>query len=744
MCVEAFAPSNLSIIPPVNFTSDHPWVEVPLGTSDQQIKELIRKETARLIDSGTQPKKYEDIQSIFQNWMQEKQALNDLWKQRMLELGTLLRDQIAEVSRLRQESISKKNQRDVAQSQLQAVLQTLKNDSLSLQRYLDEKEFLKDNLEGQLQDISYMVVVLGRRQVGISEDIREVKDKIGDKMMVEAVTKVNGTYILAENTVQNRQLVRDYVKSVESGYAQVLDSYTNDFEKIPSGNIVMRYLVQAIEVSPFKSKESKTKTSKSVDIGTTAYIITRNNLNQIWQEENLADDRSKDDIKKFLSDLLDQSGKQNSGIDSKINKLYDTYQTRISEVEAKLLAVNSDILSHSANLSQYQQEYQRLKQMVDNYDKSIIEPAVETLKGIEKNYSDHYNLRIFLADKTEEGWGVSSQKQDYCNYSATTWDKMKEYKEAEYTSTVVAVNYQLDSYTETMLTYTPRVRAFTVLFLTPKELSTKVSYVACVGYQMELNPKTAIAAPSTTEGAPAVYTLSRGASSKTQGPISGMEFVSIPGGSFTMGSPSIETDRSYGEDPQHQVTIQAFYMMSTEVTQAQWKAVMGSNPSNFKRDNLPVESISWNDCQEFIKKLNQMDPGKGYRLPSEAEWEYACRAGTTTRFCSGNSESDLARVGWYSGNSGSKTHPVGTKESNAWGLYDMHGNVWEWCEDWFHDSYKGAPSDGSAWESGGGQYRVLRGGSWSGRLLYCRSAIRDGAPPDKRGDGNGLRLMRSQ
>ena len=215
-------------------------------------------------------------------------------------------------------------------------------------------------------------------------------------------------------------------------------------------------------------------------------------------------------------------------------------------------------------------------------------------------------------------------------------------------------------------------------------------------------------------------------------PLPGMEFVLIPGGSFMMGSPSYEKGRNKNEGPQHRVNIKPFYLQTTEVTQAQWKAVMEDNPSYFKGDNLPLETVSWNDCQEFIRKLNQRDPGKGYRLPSEAEWEYACRAGTTTKYYSGNNESDLERVGWYSGNSGNKTHSVGHKQSNNWGLYDMHGNVWEWCEDWYHDSYNGAPTNGSAWNSPSGQYRVWRGGSWGSYPFDCRSADRFRYYPDDR------------
>lgn len=212
--------------------------------------------------------------------------------------------------------------------------------------------------------------------------------------------------------------------------------------------------------------------------------------------------------------------------------------------------------------------------------------------------------------------------------------------------------------------------------------------------------------------------------------------VRIPADSFTMGSTNGDSD----EKPAHQVTIgQSFYMGKYEVTQAQWQAVMGSNPSEFKGDNLPVENVSWNDAQEFIGKLNARNVGYVYRLPSEAEWEYACRAGT-----SGDYAGNLDAMAWYDGNSNSTTHPVGSKQPNSFGLFDMHGNVYEWCEDWNHGSYAGAPTDGSAWLSGGEQKsRVLRGGSWGSLATRLRSAYRYYFAPDTRGSNIGFRVVAS-
>lgn len=224
--------------------------------------------------------------------------------------------------------------------------------------------------------------------------------------------------------------------------------------------------------------------------------------------------------------------------------------------------------------------------------------------------------------------------------------------------------------------------------------------------------------------------------------IDSFEFVSIPAGEFEMGSPSSEAGRYDNEGPVHRVKISnAFYMGKYEVTQKQWRDVMGTNPSYFKGDNLPIELVSWNDAQEFIQKLNEKEGNNKYRLPSEAEWEYTARAGTTTSFSFGDDVSKLGDYAWYTENSGSKTHDVGQKKPNPWGLYDMHGNVWEWVQDKYQSNYNGAPTDGSVYESGG-SYRVVRGGSWLYHTRDCRLAFRGYRVPDFRDFNLGFRLLR--
>ena len=219
----------------------------------------------------------------------------------------------------------------------------------------------------------------------------------------------------------------------------------------------------------------------------------------------------------------------------------------------------------------------------------------------------------------------------------------------------------------------------------------------------------------------------------------GMELVWIPPGEFMMGSKFQPWDvtRKYGgspvrwqnEHPQRKVTLtRGFWMAQSEVTQAQYRAVMGSNPSHFKGDNLPVEMVSWHHTMEFCKKLSEKE-GRTYSLPTEAQWEYAARAGTDTAFCFGDDpDSILAEYAWWSGNSGWHTNPVKAKKANAFGLYDMHGNVWEWCLDWYQDSYDGLGQVNPLGPRSG-QSSVVRGGAW---YSNCRSAMREGYNPDVR------------
>ena len=217
------------------------------------------------------------------------------------------------------------------------------------------------------------------------------------------------------------------------------------------------------------------------------------------------------------------------------------------------------------------------------------------------------------------------------------------------------------------------------------------------------------------------------------------EMVAVKGGTFTMGATSEQGGDCEGDEkPTHSVTLSDYYIGKFEVTQALWRAVMGSNPSYFKGDNLPVDNVSWNYCQEFIKKFNQMT-GQNFRLPTEAEWEYAARGGNKSNGYKYSGSSNIGNVAWYWDNGDNKTHPVGTKSPNELGIYDMSGNVWEWCQDWYGNYSSGSQSTPQG--PSAGSYRVLRGGGWCSFARSCRVSNRGSISPGGRYDDCGFRVV---
>ena len=227
----------------------------------------------------------------------------------------------------------------------------------------------------------------------------------------------------------------------------------------------------------------------------------------------------------------------------------------------------------------------------------------------------------------------------------------------------------------------------------------------------------------------------------------GMEFVKIPTGTYLRGCNSDREDCKSNETPQRRISISSFWMGTYKVTQAQWEAVMGGNPSHFQEGNTrnhPVETVSWHDAQEFVRRLNAKEGHNRYRLPTEAEWEYAARAGSKTAYSFGDNERDLGDYAWYVKNSDFKTHPVGQKRPNAWGLHDIHGNVMEWVQDWYDSEYYASSETDNPRGPSEGWTRVLRGCVWGHSNTYCRSAYRHSRAPDSRsivsGAGFGFRL----
>lgn len=245
----------------------------------------------------------------------------------------------------------------------------------------------------------------------------------------------------------------------------------------------------------------------------------------------------------------------------------------------------------------------------------------------------------------------------------------------------------------------------------------------------EPDPDSIVGAITTDTSAPSIETIT----------VNGVSFnmVKVEGGTFIMGATSEQGYDAYdNEKPAHRVTLSTYYIGETEVTQALWTAVMGSNPSLCKGDALPVERVSWDDCQAFINKLNSLT-GRNFRLPTEAEWEYAARGGNKSRGYKYSGSNDLGSVAWYEDNSGRKTHAVKTKLPNELGLFDMSGNVWEWCQDYYMGSYSSSAQTNPSGPSSG-SFRVYRGGSWYFNATRCRVAYRDCYTPTNAGSYNNL------
>ena len=223
----------------------------------------------------------------------------------------------------------------------------------------------------------------------------------------------------------------------------------------------------------------------------------------------------------------------------------------------------------------------------------------------------------------------------------------------------------------------------------------------------------------------------------------GMELVLIPSGSFKMGGDKKLEQAEDHETPRHLIKISnAFFMGKYEVTQTQWSQIMKNNPSEFRDDTKPVERVSWNDVQSFIQKLNTLEKTNKYRLPTEAEWEYAVRAGSENAYGFSSNANRLSQYAWHRNNSADETHPVGQLKPNAWGLFDMQGNVHEWCQDWFDRNYYSQSPSNAPLGPSSGLAKVLRGGDWGSEDWYCRCASRSLSSPDRRSNRVGFRLIK--
>ena len=256
---------------------------------------------------------------------------------------------MGEVSRLSQERTELENEVRIYETRIQSLEQTIRNDSISLQQYEEEIDFLRVNFEDQLKDISYLVVAMGKCSLGPNDVVQNILDNIGDKMIIKAIDDVNGSKISSIRIVQQNKMIRDYIKSVNSGHAQVVDSYTNNFSKLTeTSSEDIWYLIQAVEVSPFKTESKSNTISKKVSNKPDVYLITEENLNEVWEKENLHLDFSKKPVKEFIKWMIEQE--HNKKIEPKIKGIYDDYQSNISKLMNSCKNIDAKIQKHRYEL----------------------------------------------------------------------------------------------------------------------------------------------------------------------------------------------------------------------------------------------------------------------------------------------------------------------------------------------------------------------------------------------------------
>ena len=366
----------------------------------------------------------------------------------------------------------------------------------------------------------------------------------------------------------------------------------------------------------------------------------------------------------------------------------------------------------------------------------------EQLRGMAYHNSDLYSLAVTCVRLLTGHFQKSDGSDQLFDTNRMEWQWRK----------YVSLSQELIDVLETMLQDIPAKRYQSATEVLAALLNQKTRVIPTPPPQTSQNPFQQIfqfISPPTNPPKPPANINPQSSFQENLGNGVFLEMIAIPGGTFLMGSPENEAERLSYETPQHQVTVPSFFMGKYQLTQAQYQAIIGVNPSSFKGNNRPVENVSWDDAVSFCQELTQKT-GNNYRLPSEAEWEYACRSGTKTPFYFGdNINPGLVNYdGNYPYNSAPKgkyreqTTDVGTFHPNAFGLYDMHGNVWEWCEDDWHENYINAPTDGSAWNSrSSGNTKLLRSGSWNLYARYCRSANRFRSSRDNRLSGYGFRVV---
>lgn len=695
-----------------------------------------------------------------------------------------------------------KNKRDTQKTLYDDVKNRFDKEEVKYKTAIENINKFKSQKETSKKEISLQQAILTKRLA--NEPVGEVvtialystgwkekkssQEKKADILSTESAIEIMMTYINSSSMVKNNILVKDTIISRKSGQAESIKQPLE--QKLTAGNYLrirsfrLYPLKESIQRSDMDFKEQNVKAVAVLDSEMLKRFI---NENKIVASNNFL---------KRINTLIDESRRTTDEDQKNLNNIITSQIRIISNKRNDLQDVVENIKHHEGLKKRSQNNINRLSTELKN-EKARLEKQVATLKKAETAYFDAKNAVTRNVFKEARGQikrdksppaiaagilistlhEVRDDSRRYYSdiFEQTTMGMLSVAQKGNEQVSIKITKFKLIYITENATSDDMEIGAIFEVTMGKRNDVEKIGDVS-INWTKEVKMDEGIPI-SLAEASrqdldvvslvkknwwfPALFILiiagffimyrlwQKRLEKRLEAELVftnsiGKKFVLIPAGTFMMGSPKAEPGRD-SDEMQHRVTIsKAFDMQTTQVTQKQWKTVMGNNPSRFFKygDNYPVEQVSWNDVQRFIKKLNRMDGGGKYRLPTEAEWEYACRAGSTGRFCFGDSDNELGSYAWYEANSGRSTHPVAQKKSNAWGLYDMHSNVGEWCQDWKGEYPSGSVTDPKGPSSG--SYRVYRSGCWYCDAGSCRSAGRYGHPAAFDGGGHvGFRLART-
>ena len=734
------------------------WIPLE-NLSDQSVLQTLERELKKyepfLLDDSENKSRADQIESDVRLFIQQEEQR---WQSRFaqvfaavsgsynkkLGLEASLRFAIEDLTRL-------KNSLDNFTKQIQAQQSVIQNSE-------DAKKEILAELSKKLETIPFYVVMFGSVEYGQNRTPKEMERFIFSGAREKAVEAVNGVYIQAETQVEQYQVVKDRITATISGRVQPEQTTNNFFVKVLTGTVNKISVVGLLAVYAWSQPDA----GSSAILSSSAPPASL----ELFQVDNATFTRLKAYPSGFVQDaqsFLEKAKSQNLTFQSQLRSLLSDVRTRLDQEEQSVVQASAILRRLESERRFYAQELQKRQGEKAALEQQLapLEADFQKANAEYQNFLSRRSVYQFQTDFKLDDYNVAPD-QMYSNILRDCFDRFRTNIREEFLSWVTVVNFNmLTDYSEARREIPARLEAARILYpYVQNNLEGRPTRGLLVVFKARFD-MTGI--PDYTPGGNARggLTVSGMSGRRVVGDESGVEWVFVQGGTFQMGS----TDGDGDEKPIHSVTLNDFYMGKTEVTNAQFAAFLNKYGSDkvksgeyagqtmiYEHDwgvkksggrwqaatgyeNHPVVYVTWYGANAFCAFY-------GFRLPTEAEWDYAARGGSNSRGTQFSGSSTCGEVAWYDGNSGGRTHAVGTKAANELGLFDMSGNVWEWCSDWY--AGYGGGSQRNPQGPGSGAYRVLRGGSWGGNPGFCRVSNRSGSNPDSRYNLNGFRCSRNE